>query len=83
MNRILENSVFSDKRYSVLLADLDRAKHDLASAYSNLSNALEPDLIDCYIYEVQSVQMRYKFLLSRVKQIEDSYAKNPLDVSGM
>ena len=83
MNRILENSVFSDKRYALLLDDLERAKHDLASAYTNLSNALEPDLIDCYIYEVQSVQMRYKFLLSRVKQIEDSYAKNPLDVSGM
>lgn len=82
MQRILENSVFSDKRYALLLEDLDRAKNDLASAYTNLSNMIEPDLIDCYIYEVQSVQMRYKFLLSRVKQIEDSYAKNPLEVSG-
>lgn len=82
MNRILSDSVLRDERYSLLLEDLDRTKHDLDSAYSNLSNAVEPDLIDCYIYEVQSVQMRYKFLLSRVKQIEDSYAKNPLEVSG-
>ena len=81
MNRILENSIFCDKRYALLLNDLDRTKHDLDSAYANLSNVTEPDLIDCYIYEVQSVQMRYKFLLSRVKQIEDSYAKNPLEVS--
>lgn len=81
MKRILENSVFSDKRYALLLEDLDRTKNDLASAYTNLSNMIDPDLIDCYIYEVQSVQMRYKFLLSRVKQIEDSYAKNPLEVS--
>ena len=80
MNRILENSVFCDKLYALLLEDLDRTKHDLDSAYKNLSNAVEPDLIDCYIYEVQSVQMRYKFLLGRVKQIEDSYAKNPLEV---
>lgn len=80
--RILENSIFCDKRYAVLLEDLERTKHDLDSAYTNLSNAIEPDLIDCYIYEVQSVQMRYKFLLNRVKQIEDSYAKNPLEVSG-
>lgn len=72
MRRILENSVLSDKRYALLLDDLDRTKHDLDSAYNNLSNAIEPDLIDCYIYEVQSVQMRYKFLLSRIKQIEDS-----------
>lgn len=72
MKRILENSVLNDKRYALLLDDLDRTKHDLDSAYNNLSNALEPDLIDCYIYEVQSVQMRYKFLLSRIKQIEDA-----------
>ena len=72
MKRILENSVLNDKRYALLLDDLERTKHDLDSAYNNLSNALEPDLIDCYIYEVQSVQMRYKFLLSRIKQIEDA-----------
>lgn len=72
MKRILKNSVLNDKRYALLLDDLDRTKHDLDSAYNNLSNALEPDLIDCYIYEVQSVQMRYKFLLSRIKQIEDA-----------
>lgn len=82
MNRILKNSVFCDKRYALLLEDLDRTKHDLDSAYMNLANATEPDLIDCYIYEVQSVQMRYKFLMSRIKQIEDSHAKNPLEVSG-
>lgn len=82
MNRFLHDSVFSDKRYALLLADLDRTKHDLDSAYTNLSNVVEPDLIDCYIYEVQSVQMRYKFLLGRLKQIEDSYAKNPLEASG-
>lgn len=72
MKRILKNNVLNDKRYALLLDDLDRTKHDLDSAYNNLSNALEPDLIDCYIYEVQSVQMRYKFLLSRIKQIEDA-----------
>ena len=79
MDRILENSILLDRRYSLLLEDLDRTKHDLDSAYTN---AVEPDLIDCYIYEVQSVQMRYQFLLGRVKQIEDSYAKNPLECSG-
>lgn len=79
MHRILENSIFNDKRYAVLLEALDLTKLALDSAYRNLSNAIEPDLIDCYIYELQSVQMRYKFLLGRLKQIEDSYAKNPLE----
>ena len=82
MNPMFKNSVLYDKRYAVLLDDLEKTKHDLDSAYTNLANVIEPDLIDCYLYEVQSVQMRYKFLLSRVKQIEDSYAKNPLEVSG-
>ena len=82
MNRIFTKNACRDKRYALLLEDLDRTKHDLDSAYANLANVIEPDLIDCYIYEVQSVQMRYKFLLSRVKQIEDSYAKNPLEASG-
>lgn len=82
MKRIFKENKQSNKRYELLLEDLDRTKHDLDSAYKNLSNVVEPDLIDCYIYEVQSVQMRYKFLLGRVKQIEDSYAKNPLEFSG-
>ncbi len=82
MKRMLKNSVFCDKNYAVLLEDLDKAKVDLDSAYANLANVLDKDLIDCYIYELQSVQMRYKFLLGRVKQIEDSYAKNPLEASG-
>lgn len=80
MKRLLENSVFCDEHYAVLLEDLDKAKVDMDSAYANLANVLDQDLIDCYIYELQSVQMRYKFLLSRVKQIEDSYAKNPLEL---
>lgn len=82
MKRMLENSIFCDKHYALLLEDLDKAKVDMDSAYANLANVLDQDLIDCYIYELQSVQMRYKFLLSRVKQIEDSYAKNPLEASG-
>ncbi|MBQ2282658.1 MAG: DUF2508 family protein, partial [Agathobacter sp.] len=39
---------------------------------------VEPDLIDYYIYQAKAVQMRYKFLLNCVKQIEDSQTKNPL-----
>jgi hypothetical protein len=71
MDRILGNSIFCDKRYAVLLEDLERTEHDLDSAYMKLGNVTEPDLIDCYIYEVQSLQMRYRFLLKRVKQIEE------------
>lgn len=69
MKRILDNSVLGDKRYALLLEDLDRTKHDLDSAYTNLSNAVEPDLIDCYIYEMNSVLKRYKFLMEQAAAI--------------
>lgn len=72
MKRKPTNSVFCDRRYALLSEDLERARNDLDSAYRNLSCVTEPDLIDCYIYELQSIQMRYKFLLNRMKELEDS-----------
>ena len=59
-------------RYSLLKEDLQQTVRDLADAYANLENVVEPDLIDCYIYELNSVQMRYKFLLSSIKKLEES-----------
>lgn len=52
-----------------LLFELSRVQNDLAAAYSNFENATDPDLIDSYIFEVNSVQKRYKFLLQRAKEI--------------
>ncbi len=51
-----------------LLNELEKTKWALDSARSNFENVVEPDLIDCYIYELQAVQMRYKFLLEKAKQ---------------
>ena len=65
----------------LLLDDLARTKSELENAYATFENMVEPDLIDASIYEVKAVQMRYQFSLARVKQIEDSYTKNPLDAS--
>ncbi|WP_330572115.1 YaaL family protein [Petralouisia muris] len=69
--------------YSSLLDDLEKAQYDLALAYNRFENAMDPDLIDCCIYQVKALQMRYKFLLTKAKQFdeEDSYAKNPLELS--
>ena len=72
-----------------LLSELEKTKWALDSARSNFENVVEPDLIDCYIYELNSVQMRYKFLLTSIrnyelrtqKNPEDFYTKNPLELS--
>ena len=54
----------------LLQTQLSETKSALESAYSNFENVLDPDLIDCYIYELNAVQKRYKFLLNQAKSLE-------------
>lgn len=57
-----------------LLYEIQKTKLALESAYSNFENVVDPDLIDCCIYEVNAVQKRYKFLLRQAKMLEDDYS---------
>jgi len=57
-----------DKDYIDLMAELEKTKNALESAYSVFENVTEPDLIDCSIYQINAIQLRYKFLLERAKQ---------------
>lgn len=57
-----------------LLSEIKKTKLALESAYSNFENVIDPDLIDCYIYEVNSIQKRYKFLLKQAKEMENDYS---------
>ncbi|MCI8853454.1 MAG: DUF2508 family protein, partial [Lachnospiraceae bacterium] len=36
----------------------------------NFENVIDPDLIDCYTYEIYAVQKRYKFLLEQARQMD-------------
>ncbi len=49
--------------------ELLQAKYALEIAYSGFDNVTEPDLIDCYIYEVNAVMKRYKFLLKQAADL--------------
>lgn len=55
------------EEYSLTEA-IRQTKADLDCAYINFDHALDPDLIDCYIYQLKSAQMRYRFLLNCVKK---------------
>lgn len=82
MFQISKKRIAHTTAYSLLLDDLEQARYDLDLAYNNFENAMDPDLIDCCIYQVNAMQMRYKFLLTKAKQYnEDSYAKNPLELT--
>lgn len=54
---------------SALLSDLEKTKQALEVAYAGFDNVTEPDLIDCYIYEVNSVLKRYKFLIEQAASL--------------
>ena len=61
-----------DPHYMLLLDDLRKTKKELHIAYANFEHAVDPDLIDSSIYELNAVQLRYKFLLGCVKQFENA-----------
>ncbi|MBO5112836.1 MAG: YaaL family protein [Lachnospiraceae bacterium] len=65
------NRTLSEKEIerNALLSDLEQTKKALEIAYAGFDNVTEPDLIDCYIYEVNSVLKRYKFLMEQAAHI--------------
>ena len=58
-----------ESKYGSLISDIEKIKVAIESAYSNFENVSDPDLIDSYIYEVNAMQKRYKFLLRQAKEI--------------
>lgn len=52
-----------------LLNDLKLTRAELEIAYSGFDNVTDPDLIDCYIYKVNAVLMRYKFLMAKATEL--------------
>lgn len=59
----------SEYEKKLILAELKRTRQALDNAYDNFQNVVDPDLIDCYIYEVNAVQQKYKYLLKQAKQL--------------
>ena len=56
--------------HNYIKQELEQTKEDLDLALHNLNYVLDPDLIDCCIYEVQAAQLRYKVLLREAKRSE-------------
>ena len=55
-----------------LLEDLKKTRYALEVAYSGFDNVTDPDLIDCYIYQVNAILKRYKFLLEKISLKEEN-----------
>ena len=46
----------------------EELQKSLDRAYENFSYVVDPELIDCCIYELNAGQMRYKFLMRKMKE---------------
>lgn len=55
-----------------LLVEIEETKGALSAAYSNFENVVEPDLVDSCIYELKAVQLRYRFLLNQLRELENT-----------
>lgn len=51
--------------------EIEKAKNEIETAYMNFQNVLDPDLIDCYIYEGNAAWKRYRFLLRQAKKMTE------------
>lgn len=49
--------------------EIEQVKNQMDIAYSNFQNAMDPDLIDCYIYESNAAWKKYCFLLRQLKKV--------------
>lgn len=64
--------------------ELIQTRRALEIAYSGFDNVTDPDLIDCYIYEVNAVMKRYKYLLEQAEKsglLLEEFEDNPLKKS--
>ena len=68
----LEPHADNDRRSQQLIEDIKKTKFALDCAYSNFENVVDPDLVDCSIYELKAVQMRYRFLLRQAELLDSA-----------
>lgn len=57
-----------DPRQQELLSDLHAAQRELALAYARFDNAVEPELVDAAIYEINALRARCGYLLRMLKE---------------
>ena len=67
-----KNRTLSSVESTSILDDIERTRLDLEMAYSGFDNVTNPDLIDCYIYQVNAILKRYKFLLEKITRKEEN-----------
>lgn len=63
-----KESETAKRKKEELMQELKEVQKSLDRAYENFSYVVDPELIDCCIYELNAGQMRYKFLMRKMKE---------------
>lgn len=53
-----------------LKRQIELSRTAILSAQNQFEQVVDPTLVDCYIYELNAAQLRYQFLLRRLKKRE-------------
>lgn len=61
-NRATDLPVEEDFSKLNLRDAMEKTRYALETAYAGFDNATDPDLIDCYIFEINALLKRYKYL---------------------
>ena len=72
---ITSTDIFSSHPDPELLTELRQTMSTINTVFNHFEEVVDPTLIDCYIYQVNSEQKRYKYLLQKAKEYEKSSAK--------
>lgn len=83
MKTFFSQSSYTDMEKNDLLDDISKTRYALEIAYSGFDYVTEPDLIDSYIYQVNAILKRYKYLIEQAAKLnllpeEDLYQKTPV-----
>lgn len=55
-----------------LLGALSHTRALINQAYGDFNNTSDEDLIESYVFEINSLHARYNYLLRRVKELEEA-----------
>ena len=61
-----------EEERQTLTSELARTRTRIAQAYSGFNSARDPDLVESFIYEINSLQARYTYLLRQIKKLEEA-----------
>ena len=68
-NMIFRKRLVRSEEEKNLRREIERSKTAIDSARNHFEQVVDPTLIDCYIYEMNSVLKRYKFLMEQAAAI--------------